>query len=247
MNPNTKLQKETGTQPVNPKLYQSLVGALLHATISRWDIQYSVNCVSRYLTNPQMNHLITSKNILRYLKGSLDHGIFYPSDNLGNLLTFTDADWAGDLDSCRSTSGILYKLGNAPIAWSSKLQQSVSLSSTEAEYRVLSEATRSITYLRRLFQELNIGNDNPIPIYYNNISSIRLVKNPVMHAQTKHFALHHHHIREKSEDKTIQVDFIPSEQQEADILTKPLAPQKFVQNSNLVGLSRIPSLYLLKP
>jgi hypothetical protein len=182
MNPNTKLQKETSSQPVNPKLYQSLVEALLHATISHWDIQYLISCVSRYLTNPQMNHLIAAKNILRYLKGSLDHGIFYPSDNPKNLCTFIDADWTGDLDSRHSTSSILYKQGNAPIAWSSKLQQFVSLSSTKAKYRVLSEATRNITYLRRQMQELNLGENTPTPIYCHNISSIRLVKNPVMHA-----------------------------------------------------------------
>jgi hypothetical protein len=141
-----------------------------------------------------MTHLIAAKTILRYLKGSLDHGIFYPSQNPGNLFIFTDADWAGDVDSRRSTSRIIYKLGHAPIAWLIKLQPSVSLSSTKAEYRVLFEATRNITYLRRLFQELYLRQDHPTPIYCDNISSIRLVKNPVIHAQTKHFTLHDHHI-----------------------------------------------------
>jgi hypothetical protein len=99
MNPKTKLEKEIGIQPIDPKLYQSLVRALLHATISRWDIQYPVSCVSHYLTNLQMIYLIVAKNILRYLKGSLDHGIFYPSQNPRILLTFIDADWAGNVDS----------------------------------------------------------------------------------------------------------------------------------------------------
>jgi hypothetical protein len=241
MNLKTKLQKEIGIQPIDPKFYQSLVGALLHATISRWDIQYPINCISRYLTKPQMDYMIIAKNILRYLKGSLNHGIFYPLNNPGNLLIFSDVDWAGDLDSQRSTSGILYKLRNAPIAWSSKLQQFVSLSSTEVKYRILSEATRNITYLRRLFHELNIRQDKPTTIYCDNICSIRLVKNPVMHAQTKHFNLHHYHIREKSDDRTIQDDFIPSKKQQADLLTKPLVPQKFIENRNFIGLTQIPS------
>jgi hypothetical protein len=188
-----------------------------------------------------MDHLIAAKNILRYLKGNLDHGIFYPSNNPGNLLTFTDADWARDPDSRHSTSRILYKLGTAPIAWSSKLQPSVSLSSTKAEYHVLSEATRNITYLCRLFSELNIAEDGPTSIYCDNLSSIRLVKNPIMHTQTKHFSLHNHHVREKSEDGTIQVHFIPSKQQQADLFTKPLAPQQFIHNRNLIGLSPLPS------
>jgi hypothetical protein len=119
-----------------------------------------------------MDHLIVAKNILRYLKGSLDHGIFYPSNNPGSLLTFIDADWIGDPNSRRSTSGILYKLGSAPIAWLSKLQPSVSLSSTEVGYCVLSEATRNITYLRRLFTELNFAENNPTPLYCDNLNSI---------------------------------------------------------------------------
>jgi hypothetical protein len=121
MNRKTKLRKETESAPVDPKLYQSLVGGLLHATINRWDIQFAVNHVLRYLTNPQQEHLITAKNILRYLKGTINYSLFFPSNDKGLLHNFTDADLADDADSQRSTSGILYKFGSSLIAWSSKL------------------------------------------------------------------------------------------------------------------------------
>ena len=123
MNPKLKLCKETNTNSVNKPVYESLVGGLLYATISRWDIQYAVNCVSHYMCNPQQPHLTTAKNILQYLKGTLDYGIFYSSDDNGELLVYTNADWVGETNSWRSTLDILYKLGSSPIAWFSKLQQ----------------------------------------------------------------------------------------------------------------------------
>jgi hypothetical protein len=132
MNPRSKLTRETSSPSVDIKTYQSLIGALLHATISRWDIQFAVSCLSRYLTNPQLQHLLAAKHILRYLKGTLNYGIFYSTTDQGKLHTFTDADWAGDVDTHRSTSGILYKFGSTPISWSNKLQPTIALSSTEA-------------------------------------------------------------------------------------------------------------------
>jgi hypothetical protein len=213
MNPWSKLQKQTHTPPVDVKTFQSLVGGLLYATISCWDIQYAVGCVSWYLTNPQLEHLLVAKNILRYLKGTLDYAILYSTLDSGKLTVFSDVDWGGDKDSRRSTSGILYKLGSAPISWSSNLQPTIALSSTEAEYRTLSEATRNITYLRRLLKELGLGDEYPTSIMCDNINSLKLVCNPIMHTQTKHIHLHNHYIREKYENGSIQVWYILSAEQ----------------------------------
>ena len=181
MNPKLKLCKDTKTNPVDKLVYQSLVGGLLYATITRWDIQYAVSCVSRYMSNPQQAHLTAAKNILWYLRGTIDHGIFFPANDTGELSVFIDAEWAGETDSRRSTSGILYKLGSSPIAWSSKLQPTFRLSSTEAKYRVLSEATRNATHFRRLLDELKIGNSSPTPIFCDNL-------------RTKYIELEHHYI-----------------------------------------------------
>ena len=99
MNPKTKLRKDTASAPIDPHLFQSLVGGLLHATISRWDIQFAINHVSRYLTSPQQEHLVAAKNILRYLKRTLNFSLFFPSSNNGSVHTYIDANWAGDYDS----------------------------------------------------------------------------------------------------------------------------------------------------
>ena len=182
----------------------------------------------------------SGKNFLRYLKGTIDHDIFFPANDTGELSIFTDADWAGEIDSRRSTSGILYKLGSSPIAWSSKLQPTLALSSIEAEYRVLSEAARNITYFRRLLDELKIGNSSPTPIFCDNLSSIKLVRNPVMHQRTKHIELEHHYIREKYDDGTIVITYVPTHSQQADLLTKPLASNQFITNRDLTGLRPVP-------
>ena len=116
MNSKLKLCKDANGNPVDKLTYQSLVGGLLHATVSWWNIQYAVGCVSRHMSNSQQVHLIAAKNILRYLKGTLDYGIFYPSHDNCNLSIFTDADWAGEMDFRSSTFGILDKIGTAFIA-----------------------------------------------------------------------------------------------------------------------------------
>ena len=194
------------------------------------------------MSNPQQAHMIAAKNILWYLKGTLDHGpgIFYPTNDTGDLSVYTDADWAGETDSRRSTSGILYKFGSSPFAWSGKLQPTLALSSTEAEYRVLSKAACNITYFRRLLEELKIGSSSPTPIFCDNISSIKLVRNPLMHQRTKHIELEHHYIREKYDDGTIDITYVPTHSQQADLLTKPLSSTQFITNRDLTGLRPIP-------
>lgn len=107
MNPKKKLQKETNTPAVDPKSYQSLIGGLLCFTTIRWDIQYTIGCLSRYMQNSQIAHMVAAKNVLRYLKRSQDLGIFYLANNNEGLLTYADADWAGNTDSSKSTSGSL--------------------------------------------------------------------------------------------------------------------------------------------
>ena len=146
MNPKIKLSKETHTQPGDIKIYQSLIGGLLHATISRWDIQYAIGCVSRYLTNLQMEHIIYD-SCKKY--PTLSQRVF----QLWIILSKTkprnsDNIYRCRLDSRRSTSGILYKFGETPVAWSSKLQPTVALSLTKAKYRAVLEVACNISYLQ---------------------------------------------------------------------------------------------------
>jgi hypothetical protein len=130
-----------GTPCVNPQLYRSLVGSLIYLTNTRSDICYAMSSVSRYMDRPEQAHFAAAKRILRYLAGTCDYGLFLPPENSQQLTTYADADWGRDLDTRRSISGILNKLGNSSIFWVSKMQPIVSLFTTEAEYRTLKVAS----------------------------------------------------------------------------------------------------------
>lgn len=225
-----------GTDPVNPEMYRSLVGSLIYLTNTRPDISYSVGCVARYMEQPEENHLQAAKRILRYLKGTIYHGLHFSSDNDLHYHAYEDADWGRDADTKRSTSGILHKLGNSCVFWSSKLQPTVSLSSTEAEYRVLTDTSKDIIYFRRILAEIGIKLTGATEIFSDNQACIKLVHNPVMHSRTKHIGIQHHFIRETTQSGDITVNYIPTELQRADFLTKPLSYAKFVADRESAGI-----------
>ncbi|CAL2228237.1 unnamed protein product [Prunus armeniaca] len=140
MLPGTKLYKNDGELLDNPSLYRSIVGALQYLTFSRPDIAYAINYACQFLQQPTTTHLIVVKRILRYIQGTLDYGIQFTSGFL-ELQAYTDADWAGDPNDRKSTSGYVVFLGRNPISWGAKKQTTVSRSSTEAEYRSLANST----------------------------------------------------------------------------------------------------------
>lgn len=188
------------------------------------------------MDKPQVDHLQAAKRIHRYLKGTIDHGLFFSSDNDLQYHTYTDADWGRDLDTCRSTSGILHRLGIACVFWTSKLQPTVSLSSTEAEYRVLTDASKDVLYFRRILEELGIGMRETTPIISDNQSCIKLAHNPVMHTRTKHIGIQAHFIRETVQNGDISIEYTPTNLQRADFLTKPLLYPKFVADREHAGI-----------
>ena len=237
INSKTYLQKNTGTRKVNPVAYRSLIGSLLYLAHTRPNITYAMSYISRYMQEPEETHLQAAKKVLRYLKGTASHGPLFSKTSSGTLHSYSDSDWGMDLDTWRSTSGILHKIGTTTISWSSKLQPTISLSSTEAEYKALTKASKDIIYYRRLLQELGYLDKNPTILLSNNQSSIKLVKNPIMHARTKHIEIQHHFIREAANAGVLQVEYTPTVTQLADFLTKRLPYKSFVQNRELAGVT----------
>ena len=229
-----------GSPSVDSQMYRSLVGSLIYLTNTRSDICYAVSCISRYMDRHEETHLAAAKQILRYLSGTSDYGLFLFADNNSTLNTFVDADWGRDVDTNRSTSGILHKLGDLSIYWVSKMQPTISLSTTEAEYRVLTDASKDIIYFRRLLAEIGIENSEPTSIMSNNQSCIRLVENPVLHSRTKHIGLQYHFIREASKSGEVHVNYIPTNYQQADFLTKPLPATLFLANRQNAGIIQSP-------
>ena len=147
--PSSRLLKDDGLVYGNPSHYRSIVGALQYLTFTRPDIAFSVHQVCQFMQQPMVSHFTAVKRILRYLKGTQDRGLSYTKGDL-TLKAFSDADWAGDPNDRRSTTGMVVFLGSNPISWSSKKQLTVSRSSTEAEYRALSSTSAELDWIKQL-------------------------------------------------------------------------------------------------
>jgi hypothetical protein len=164
-------------------------------------------------------HWTTVKRVLRYLKGSAAHGLFYTKGSI-TLNAFCDFDWAGNPDDRRSTTGFCIFLGHNLISWSTKKQHVVSRSSTEAKYRSMSLATVDLFWIHMLLYELQIPLPFPHVLWCDNMGALALASNPVFHARTKHIEVDVHFIREKVTNRDIQLQYIPTLNQLADLFTK---------------------------
>lgn len=223
---------------VNRFPYREAIGSLLFAArISRPDIEYAVNYLSQFLEYNDQEHWKAVKRIFRYLKQTIDYGIIFgKSGSINELAGFTDADYAGCLQTRKSRSGYIFLLNGAPISWSSQRQNCVSLSTTEAEYVALANGTKEAIWLRRLLNELGIRCDS-VKIYVDNQSAISLANNPEYHKRSKHIDVRYHFVRDVVHKREITVEYIPSDKQLADILTKPLPRETFCKLRESMNIS----------
>ena len=226
MNTGEKLQKEDGTGKGNEKEFRSLVGGLNYLTHSRPDIMYSVSMVSRFMHAPSKQHVGAAKRILKYIAGTLKKGVWYESVEDPKLSGFTDSDWAGSIDDRKSTSGSVFNLGSGAITWCSKKQDSIALSSAEAEYVAAGAAAKQAIWLRKLLKDLCFEQKGATELWCDNQSAIAMTKNPVYHARTKHIEIQHHYIRKLVTDEKIILRFCGTNCQSADLFTKALSSGK---------------------
>ncbi|KAI0494866.1 hypothetical protein KFK09_025012 [Dendrobium nobile] len=210
----------------DPSLYRQLTGALQYLTITHPDIAYAVNNLSQHMHDPQPTHLLMFKRLLRYRKGMAHFGLPITKSDLC-LRTYSDADWASDPVTRKSTSGYCTFLGNTLISWAVKKQTTVSRSSTESEYRALTAATTDTIWLKRLLTDFQAPHDQPIDLYCDNTSAIALANNPVFHARTKHIETDHRFLRENIINNHIRLLPIKTVDQITDLLTKPLSTTRF--------------------
>jgi hypothetical protein len=233
--PNVVLQKEDGSKPVDQTYYQSIIGSLLFlALTTRPDIQLAVGKCARYNSNPLTSHLTAARRILRYLKGTPALGLFFSSEKT-DLIGYSDADFAGDYDDRKSTSGYIFMFGGGPISWYSGKQKSTSVSTAGAEYIALGSCVREGMYLQQLFAE--IGTQfSPLVIMEDNQAALAMAKNPVYHSKQKHIDVQWHFIRDESEKGTITLKYCPTKEMVADVLTKPIPRPAFVKMIQFMGL-----------
>jgi hypothetical protein len=221
------------------KWYQKAVGSLMYAMLgTRPDIAFAVSAVSRYAARPTQQHRSAVQRIFRYLRKTINYVLVFRGE-LAALAGYTDSDWAGDLDTRRSTSGYLFSVGSAVISWSSKLQPTVALSTCEAEYIGQSNATKEAIWLRRLLDEIrpeDMNESKATIIFCDNQGAIALAKDPRFHSRMKHVEIQHNFVREKVNDGTIQLEYVNTESQVADGLTKALDKGRFQTFRNAIGL-----------
>ena len=197
---------------------------------TRPDIAYVVIKLSQFSANPSQIHLDNALYIMRYLVGTQDYKIVYNGKVAEGLMTFTDSDWAADETKRRSTTGYFAVLASRSVCWQSRLQKTVVLSSTEAEYMALSDTSQQIAWIQSLFNELGYQL-RQIPVCTDNQGS-----NPVQERRTKHIDIHYHYIRECIEEGKVSVFFIPGSMNPADMFTKNLGKDKFLEFHEYLGI-----------
>ncbi|KAI5327629.1 hypothetical protein L3X38_027025 [Prunus dulcis] len=234
--PHCQLLASEGDSLSDPTIYRSIVGALQYLTFTRLDLCYAVNTVCQYMTQPSYLHFQLVKRILRYIHGTLDHGLNFTSGSW-DLHAYSDADWASDVNTRRSTTGFVVYLGNNPISWQSKKQSSVSRSSTEAEYRALANTAADLAWIRQVLLDLRIFLPQPPTIHCDNLSALALSSNSVYHSRIKHLDIDFHFVRERVQKKDLFVQYIPTEEQVADIFTKGLHGPIFLRHCRTLQLS----------
>ena len=223
---NGHLDLDEGGKSVDQTLYRSMIGSLLYLTASRPDIMFSVCMCARFQANPKESHISAVKRILRYLKHTPSIGLWYPKGASFTLLGYSDSDFAGCRVDRKSTSGGCHLLGRSLVSWSSKKQNSVALSTAEAEYIAAGACCAQILYMKQSLLDYGVVLDR-IPLLCDNESAVKIANNPVQHSRTKHIDIRHHFLRDHVARNDILLCGVRSEDQLADIFTKPLDESTF--------------------
>ncbi|KAI5336669.1 hypothetical protein L3X38_015937 [Prunus dulcis] len=231
-----RLCKEDGSEAANENEYRQIVGSLLYLTATRPDIMFASSLLARFMHNPTRKHMGTAKRVLRYIQGTLEFGIEFIKGKSATLIGYCDSDWAGSEDDRRITSGYAFTLGSGMFSWASIKQNTVALSTAEAEYVSAAEATSQAKWLRFVLEDFGEEQVEGTPILCDNTSAIAMAKNPVFHQKTRHISRKFHFIREAIQAKEIELIYCKTEDQIADILTKALSKDRFVYLRDLLGV-----------
>lgn len=237
---NTKIKGSTEEGKILHDIpYQEAIGCLLYISqVTRPDISFAINMLSKYNNKPEMHHWVALKRVMRYLKGTQDYRLTFKQTQDEELTHgYCDADWANSEDDRRSVTGYIFLLQGGSISWNSRRQATVALSTTEAEYMALSTCVQEALWLRQFQEDFWPQLKNkPLTIYSDNQSSIKLSGSDGYHSRTKHIDVRHHFVRDKVIGGLIEVQYIQTDQMVADALTKATSFSKLHFCSSMMGI-----------
>jgi hypothetical protein len=243
--------RDSYSDPVDPSLYRQLIGSLMYLVNTRLDILFIMNTLSQFQVEPRHEHWTAANHVLRYILGTLNYGLRYTTSSDIQLHGFTDSNWAGSAEERKSTSGMCFSVGSAMISWGNMKHKSVALriaeaeyiaaceacteaeyiaaceACTEAEYIAACEACTEAIWLRKLIPELFDQVPDSTIIHSDNQSCIRLLEHPVFHERSKHIEIKYYFIQDKVQEGELKLQYIPTDEQTTNILTKPLSRIKF--------------------
>jgi hypothetical protein len=230
-----KLLKEGTPLDTATFAFSELVGSLLYLSVcTRPDIAQAVGALARYMASPTEEHWRAALGVVRYITGTLEAGVTFGGSE-EQLVGYCDADYAGDVDSRRSTTGYVFLIYGGAASWSSRLQPTVAASTVEAEYMSAAQAAKEALWLRKLCANLGIAGGT-IQIYGDNQGALQLLKHPIASQRSKHIDIMHHFVRERVTRGELRYDYVPTAQMVADILTKALDAAKFKTCREMLGM-----------
>jgi hypothetical protein len=235
MGTNGHLNLDTGGKFVDQKVYWSMIRSLLYLCASRPDIMLSVCMCARFQADPKEVHLRAVKRIMRYLVYTPKFGLWYPRGSTFDLIGYSDADWAGCKIERKSTSRTCQFLGRSLVSWVSKKQNSVALSTTEAEYIDVGHCCAQLLCMRQTLRDYGYKLSK-VPLLCDNGSAIRMAENPVEHSRTKHIDIQYHFLRDHQQTGDIEIAYINTKDQLADIFIKPLDEKNFSKLRNELNI-----------
>ncbi|KAL6565135.1 hypothetical protein OROMI_016585 [Orobanche minor] len=205
MSTSMQIRADEAGNPVDQSLYRKLIGSLLYLTASRPDIQFAVGVCARYQVKPKESHFTTAKRILKYVKGTVDAGLWYPKEGGFDLVGYSDLDLGGCKLDRKSTSGTCQFFGPRLVSWFSKKQLANSLSTTESEYFVAGSCCMQILWMQQQLSDYGIRAKETL-IMCDSMRAIAIMHNLVLHSRTKHIGMKHHFIRNHVENKNVRLE-----------------------------------------
>jgi hypothetical protein len=235
METNGHLDLDTRGKSVDQKVYRSMIESLLYLCASRPDIMLSVCMCARFQANPKEVHLRAVERIMRYLVYTPKFGLWYPKGSTFDLTGYSDADWAGCRIDRKSTSGTCQFLGRSLMSWASKKQNSVAISTAKAEYIAAGHCCAQLLWMRQTLRDYGYKLSK-VPLLCDNESAIHMADNPVEHSRTKHIDIRYHFLRDHQQRGDIDIAYVSTKEQLADIFTKPLDEKTFSKLRNELNI-----------